>query len=224
MNSNDTATSQGSKSPLLIHRKAATVARHADKDGAGRYSLGAVQIQDLGNGKSRISATDGRRAFMLEEKEPENPDHFPEIPGFDAKANGADSVLVSAKAFAAFVGKKPMRKSSKRIFECAAVTMEDRKATFAATDLEAGTVETIRTMDGAFPDIAADILPQGEPVFSIGVNPTYLAELCKSMAEIVGKDGAAVRLDFHGKDRAFTLTAETAEHKAIGVLMPVILD
>ena len=95
---------------------------------------------------------------------------------------------------------------------------------FAATDLETGTVETLRTVDGKFPDITADILPKDEPVFSIGVNPTYLAELCKSLAEITGKDGASVRLDFHGKDRAFTLTAETADHKAIGVLMPVILD
>ncbi len=218
------AAPQGSKSPLLIHRKAATVARHADKDGAGRYSLGAVQIQNLGNGKSRVSATDGRRVFMLEDKGETDPDHFPDLPGFDSSANGADTVLVSAKAFAAFVGKKPVRKASKRVFECAAVTLEDERATFAATDLETGTVETLRTVDGKFPDITADILPKDEPVFSIGVNPTYLAELCKSLAEITGKDGASVRLDFHGKDRAFTLTAETADHKAIGVLMPVILD
>ena len=208
---------------FTIDKRAAVAAKVAGRYAAGiRFVLNAVRVEQRGDGYA-VTATDGHRLIRCEG--PSLAAEFPEVPGFDASANGATAANVPAKDFADCLrGLPKAHRSMKEVFRHAAVTLEPTRATFCGTDLTRASVQPILAVEGSFPD-ADEIIPATEPEFRVGVNADLLAGLLQAVADFADRrHDRTVVLEFWGPVKAMRATAASEGRKATGMLMPVLIE
>ena len=211
---------------MLIPGKAFKVEKLAARE-ATRYAMGGVLVERGADGKARLVATDGRRLGIVTWHE-EEPGEFPAIDGLASARGGAMRAIIPIADAAALAKAKAPK--SKPIL--ANVLMDEAsvngKAEFATTDLERVSRTSSRTIDGEFPAFDrpnAGVIPTGEPVVTITVNPALLAELLM-VAEAIAcpSDLPAVRLSIYGDNVPMRVDAEANGVSFMGLLMPITAE
>lgn len=156
---------------LVLSTRHAAVARATAK-GITRFSMGAVQVKDDGDGRYTLSATDGRIAARVQGQNTATPT----IVGAESLPNGGTIGMVQAKDFAAALkttGRKPTE-----------IALAMTAPTDPLTDGQAGrytfaTANGTTTGDlasGRFPDLDG-VLPTTAPGMTVDLNPKLLAQL-----------------------------------------------
>src|SRR5437867_1836182 len=105
------------------------------------------------------------------------------------------------------------KRSSLPILEhaCVDVPASNVNGTFraVATDLETTTPIEVRKVDGEFPTYS-QVIPGGEPVFSIGFDTCLLRRVLDVAVKCKGRDykgAAGFRFDFYGPDAPVKITS-----------------
>lgn len=147
-----------------------------------RYALSAVKVECLGDGKARMTATDGKQLVEVTFRHFDPKDFPSEIDAVKSAKNGAKSALVPAAELARTVGKsKAAKRGSVPVLTMPVLVMGDAESTVIGTDLASTSADAIRNTEGSFPNTAKDaggIWPEGEPIATVKLNPELLARLC----------------------------------------------
>lgn len=220
---------------LTIHRSLRHFAKAASKENSGGYCANAITGVYIEEGKrgrrTTLKVCDNKT--LIEADAPNlRAQDLPEIPGFDAKANGAKSAIIPAGTFT-----KVMRFKSRGglpALDNVAVTLQqDKMVTFAHTDLETASVTPSRTIEGTYPDTSHLFNRLGKPKFTLHINARNLARTLRIIADALKDaeedrtDTYPVRLDFFGEQEAVQVSAgaPSASCGMISALvMPLVAD
>lgn len=204
-----------------IPKEALTAAAAVAGRDKGRYVLNGVQIAETETG-TRVVGCDGRRLVMVEC--PSEHETFPAIPGLDKSRNGATSIILGAAELHDAI--RAMPKARKSGPDCAghvAIVADENSAQIAGTDLARAQVETIKGMDGLFPD-HEQIIPKTPPIGRWGINPDYMISVLKALKPFAGPHGECVTMEYRGAGHAFVVRGEGPDGKAVAVVMPILID
>ena len=150
---------------LTIPRQVAEIGKLASKD-VGRYVLNGIRIESRAEGW-QATVTDGKLALAMRGES--LADSFPCVPGFDTSLNGGTECILPADALKASA--KLCAKHGPPALGHMAVCIPDashKPVQIAATDLQTGSTQNVRPLDGAYPDMA-QVFPEGEPKASVHV-------------------------------------------------------
>lgn len=232
-------------SMLVNPRILQAVATHAAKE-KSRYALNGILLArvpgpvvdgDLpGPGEAGapvLVGTDGRRLLKVSWREEYPAAEFPAGPNGSSvdpsPAEGFKALLPVAKMKE--VSALPVKgKTVKPILGLVAVeenTEPDRRSVrFAGTDLESYRTVNVREAEGAFPQYD-EVIPKGDPVAEVCVNPEFLAEACKAAADACGLSevrSVTVKLFKAGRqDGPITVEARSAEGVEVVALVPRLI-
>jgi DNA polymerase III sliding clamp (beta) subunit (PCNA family) len=182
-----------------------------------RYALAAVRLMATDDGY-RIEATDGKRLARVDGANAGNPDRFPEIPALMTAPNGASEALIPAKIFAKACKDVNTRLAGPEERRALAIRLGQDMTTLATIDEDGGSlVRQPRNVAGRFPDTDR-VMPTAEPLASIMVDATLLAELLQVAAQFA--DRGYVTIDLFSKGPA-RITGKNASQNFTGLIMPV---
>ena len=162
------------------------------------------------DGKPRACATDGRRLIVATWDEPDA-NEFPKLDGVDLSKPKKPKGKGKKKPTGTIVplttwekARKAIPKSSTRPILQHAVLEETEQANgnvrMAVTDLETTEKFESRPIEGHYPDFDSVIPKNLDGHTKVGVNPTYLCEVIKIVAEMIGNDDPTIVL--HTPDEA----------------------
>lgn len=211
---------------FLLPRQIAAIDRIVAKDDIRRAITG-VLIRQIPNAVE-VMATNGKCLVRATIPQRDNPADFPQVPGFNAGADGVSEILLPGGVLSKIAKEIPRGRMvrSTPILNNIAMTIhgtkEQPQATLATTDLEMPRVTTVKAQEGKFPDFESVYL--GEPAFSIMVDADLMADTMKTVADLAGRDGIrSVRLDFCTSDGAFQISANNPNGVLVSaVQMPVV--
>lgn len=195
------------------------------------YALGGVRITDLGAGKFKLAASDGKRLITVE-GQGTSPGDFPAVANFGRAKNGVTEAIVPAGALKDAARTTPKR-SAIPTLQNVAVTMHRAKEgeratiTLATTSLDKSNVMPVLEVEGKFPDVER---VQGdafrpEPKFTICFDAKLLADSLQAIAEMTDLAGCLVRLDLRDPQTALQVSAVDSDGFEVSVLvMPVTAE
>jgi hypothetical protein len=179
----------------------------------GRYSMAGVRVHDPGNGTFRCEVTDGRVLLIARGQCPqddETPGNFPAvIPAALWRDIYAEKVINRRTGIPL-----PVRVQA----GLAATTSDEGPCSLEVGDV----VRRGRTVSGRYPDVN-QVLPKGKPVFTIKVNPEYLADLLSVLSRMLAEDNQGVTLAFWKPDVPMAIVAKDSKSGVCfdALLMPL---
>lgn len=202
----------------LFTKKCAIVASAASKS-ESRPELSGVLVMPDG-----MAATDGYILAEVKMKRQAKDEDYPVIDGKPAPITLPAPVIAPAK-FIDQLGKSIGKHPALTILENAAlVKSTDTDIAFTTTNLENATEHTSRTIAGKFPNYE-DIIPKTDPTASVTVDAGLLLRVAKILANFYkgGNHLKSVKINVHGATSPIVLTAETSDHSARVLIMPMIM-
>ena len=156
-------------------------------------------------------ATDGHALGIVDAPQTDGAD-FPRVAGMEPQpAETLKPCIIPTDGAKRMVKALP-RRSRVPVLEhaCVDVAHSNVNGTFRAvtTDLETTTPIEVRKVDGEFP-MYSQVIPGGEPVFSIGFDTCLLRRVLDVAVKCKGRDykgAAGFRFDFYGPDAPVKIT------------------
>lgn len=196
---------------MLLNKKSLIAGKAASKDSHRLTIQGIYVVPEWGGTKlTRTVGTDGHRMIIVDIPRAD-PEDFPTSGTEDKPAEEVKPFIMPPEAVQgltkAFQGIKAAIKSLP-ILANAAIGKNGSPGFYGkngapgflestVTDLAAPVTQVFKPFDGQFPDYEA-VTPKGKPVFSIGVNARYLADMAKACQEFSGDKDQTVCLEFFG--------------------------
>lgn len=210
------------------------VASFADRKASGsRWSMIGVQVEDKGEGKYAVAATDTKILIAIEGHTKHDPTDHPMHAKISEKPNTATTALIPAALFgqtlkdASKAGKK---KRYKPILNTVLLQLGKEEASLAYSNLDQESMPTTRLIDGRFPPFR-DILPTRRPKLAIPIDPEFLMTIAKAVADlksIMGTGDQAVTIGYYGPDKPVMVEVRPDEGSGVDsarmLVMPLNTD
>lgn len=196
---------------ILLHNNLACVASFTDKKESGaRWAVTGVQVEDRGDGKYTVAATD-TKALIVVDGQGFDSSEYPAYGALVDAPNGGARGLIPGEVF-----KQVMADSAKNvkqkgyirkpILNTVAVQMsapageygsdkyDPGQAVLGWTNLNQHATPTTRLLDGRFPPYR-DCIPK-RPLYTVALDPDYLIRAADALKQIKGLKGDDCRLEF----------------------------
>lgn len=204
---------------LYLHKRVAPIAQLASSD-ESRPNLQGIRVAQLEGGRVQLEVTDGHELARLT-LTPAVADG--EFPAPESPPPTQSAGLIHRDAWeTAFKGlKKSGHHETLPVLDHLEVSLGAEHATLTSTDLEGQNRQTVKLMDGRFPNLEA-VLPKEEPTVTISFNATLLKRIMGVLAQISDdKRQPRVKLDVFGPNSPMRFTLQDADLELIGLVMPM---
>ena len=168
-------------------------------------------------------ATDGRRLIAVEGETTDGKE-YPHVAALAAAPNGAMSATIDGRTWKKLftgAGKLVGKRGCNPKCRAVAVVMGEQVSTIGATNLESANVETVRNLEGRFPNWKQVVPMETQAEYVVQFDPAIMAETLSAMAKIVGDESHRVVMRLNG-DSPIVLQAANAEGKVTGVVVPLV--
>jgi hypothetical protein len=196
---------------MLFHKKTALVASFADKEGSWQNKVCLTP-----EGKSYAS-----NSFILGKITPKHdkPDEseFPKVGDFSPEAI-TEPITVNAVDLKHFVGRI---KKNESLPICESFAASD--GNLISTNLESGITLSIGNQEEKYPlEKIDEVVRNCHPTKSVNLNAKYLKTIADFFVKFLSDDNLKpVTLEIESEDKAVVFRAETTDHEALAIVMPI---
>lgn len=209
---------------VIPSRFLAAIGRAVSRD-VVMYALKGVRISDLGDGKFRLAASDGKRLLMVEGAGLK-PEDFPSVPNFDPSKNGVTEAIVPVEVLKA-AAKATAKKTAIPALQHVAITMHEENkgdvptVTLAATTLENAAVMPVRAVEAKFPDVESVVKNRlSKPSeMTVYFNARLLADTLQAIADMTDLAASEVRFDLRDATGALQISAVDGDGFEVSALV-----
>jgi hypothetical protein len=203
-------------SGLALPSSLAQLTRCAGEE--SRYSLAGVQLTDPGGGQYRATVTDGRRLIHVQGYCPETKNEPagelgcpPDVPVY-VPSDAWNTIFRFAPKLLGYQRSQYGEKTA----PVRVARLSDGRVLLSSKDRTLTTDQ----LDGKFPDWRT-VMPKGQPVAVVSVQPKLLAETLTALAGMLGDEFQRVTLCFFGPNTPIGLVAKNSVACIDALLMPL---
>jgi hypothetical protein len=203
-------------SGLALPSSLAQLTRCAGEE--SRYSLAGVQLTDPGGGQYRATVTDGRRLIHVQGYCPETKDQPagelgcpPDVPVY-VPSDAWNTIFRFAPKLLGYQRSQYGEKTA----PVRVARLSDGRVLLSSKDRTLTTDQ----LDGKFPDWH-QVMPKGNPVAVVSVQPKLLAETLTALAAMLGDEFQKVTLCFFKPGQPIGLVAKNSVACIDALLMPL---
>jgi hypothetical protein len=186
-----------------------------------RYMLNGVSVVPVTDKRASFTVTDGHQLLSITQTRDAPTEDFPSVPGF---TNGEPdkAVIIPDDAWPGMFAGMPKRSRTLPILQNVAMVAAENGVTVATTDLQAGAVTTIKTIDGTFPNFE-QVLSRESGKVTVFFNVHLLKRVFSVLSDLMKDGGRAglVRLDLYDELRPVRVSAldhNTGLHYAAAIM------